>query len=325
MTKTGEKRVAVIDQGYSDYDREIKQLAQLGYTFDIFDGPDRHDVAGKIAYAQGATGIFVRWTEIDGAFLDAVPSIRYIVRYGVGYDSVDINAATTRGVKVANVQNYGNHSVSDHALALMFACIRALQRGRDDVRRNYTEAPRLPMPQLNTMTLGIIGLGRIGGTLCAKARPLFNRVLACDPYIPADRFTELGAESRELHALLAEADVISIHCNLTDETCNLIDAEAFAAMKRTPVLVNTARGPIIDEDAFLDALNDGTLHSAGIDVFVDEPPLANRDPLLSHPNLIATGHYAWYSEWATVELQRRAAENMITFLKGELPDDCLNP
>lgn len=318
------RRVVVIDTGYDSYDQERAILSELGYTLDVFGG-GRHDTAGKAAFARGAAGMFLRWTPIDGSFLDTASSLKALVRYGVGYDNIDLPSASARGVRVCNVQGYASHSVSDHALALILACVRDLRAGIDQLRPLYGAAPREHLPELKDMTLGIIGLGRIGGTLCAKAKGLFRRVIACDPYVAPERFETLGAESCDLDALLRESDVVSLHCNLTDETRFLINPDSLARMRPSAILINTARGPVIDEDAVLDALTRSRLFAAGIDVWYDEPPLANRDALLSHPHVIATGHYAWFSTPASRELQRRAALNMAAMLRGETPDDCLNP
>ena len=318
-----EKRVVVIDGGYDSYAVENALLAEAGYVLDLFPG-DRHDIEGKLAFARNAAGMFVRWSELGGAAFDAAPSVKCVVRYGIGYDNIDIAAATARGVKVCNVQGYANHAVSDHALALILACVRSLPMALPTLRGNYAAPPRRRMPELKDMTLGIVGLGRIGGTLCTKAKPLFKRVLACDPYISDDRFAALGAEKRMFDALLRESDVISIHCSLTDETNRLFNADIIAQMKPGAMLVNTARGPVVDEDALYYALVEEHLFAAGIDFFWDEPPLANREPLIAHPHVVATGHYAWYSDAAHRELQRRAAENMMRMLKGDIPEDCLN-
>ena len=319
-----DKRVAVIDTGYGSYDQEEEILGRAGYFLDVFSG-DRHDTAGKAAFACGAEGLLVRWTSIDGAFLDRASTIRAVVRYGVGYDNIDLAAASARGIPVCNVQGYANHSVSDHALALILACVRGIRAGMGTLRAGYGAPPARYMPELHEMTLGIVGLGRIGGTLCAKVRGLFQRVLACDPYIPAERFTALGAEACSLPELLAASDVVTLHCNLTEETHPLIGVEALKMMRPHAILVNTARGAVVDEDALTAALDAGRILAAGLDVFEDEPPQSNRDPLLAHPRVVATGHYAWYSVSASRELQRRAALNLDAMLRGEVPEDCLNP
>lgn len=319
-------RAVVIDAGYDDYDQERAILGMIGVSLDVFGG-GRHDRAGKNAFCAGADGLFVRWTEIDGAFLDAAPGIKAIVRYGVGYDNIDLGAASARGIPVCNVQGYACHSVSDHALALIYACVRGFRVGTDTafLRGQYAAPPRERIPEMRNMTLGIVGLGRIGGTLCGKAKGLFKRVLACDPYIAPERFEMLGATPCDLDTLLRESDVISAHCNLTGETRHLIGRDAMAKMKPTAIVINTARGPIVDEDALLEALECDRLYAAGLDCFADEPPLANRDALLAHPHFVGTGHYAWFSTEASRELQRRAAENMRIMLSGGTPEDCLNP
>ncbi len=317
------KRVVVIDTGYDSFDQERAILEASGYSLEVFPG-DRQDWAGKAAFAQGAEGMLVRWTNVNDAFLSTASTLRAIVRYGVGYDNIDVAAVTARGIPVCNVQGYANHSVSDHALALIFACVRGLRAGMDGLRPHYAAPPTQHMPELHELTLGIIGLGRIGGTLCAKAHGLFGRVVACDPYIPTGRFSELGAEACSLEQLLAVSEVVSLHCNLTDETHHIIGSSALNAMRPNAIVINTARGPVVDEDALTDALLSGHVFAAGLDVFEDEPPKANRDALLQHPRVVATGHYAWYSQRASRELQRRATLNLDALLRGEIPEDCLN-
>jgi len=316
--------VVIIDTGYDHYEYEKTLLQKSGFELKIFSG-GRFDREGKIKFAMSAAGMLVRSTLVDRDFFEKMPNLRAVVRYGVGYDNIDIAAAIEFGVKVANVQGYANHAVSDHALALMFACARALPLGEKRLFTHYAVPPRKPLPEFKNLTLGIIGLGRIGGTLCQKATRLFREIVAADPYISDDRFRQLGAKKVEIGELLLTSDIISIHCNLTTETTSLIDKQQFAIMKQKPVLVNTARGPVIDPVALLEALENGTIHSAGLDVYCQEPPEGVEKVTTEHPNVISTGHYAWYSEDAAQELQKRAAENMLSLLLGQIPQDCLNP
>jgi len=148
--------------------------------------------------------------------------------------------------------------------------------------------------------------------------------LATDPYKPQSHFDQLSVGNVTLAELLKKSDVISIHCNLTPETNQLINATAFLGMRKRPVIINTSRGEVIDENALIDALNSDKIHSAGLDVYADEPISAKQDNLISHPRTICTGHYAWYSDSAAVELQKRAALNMLNFLTGKQVEDCLN-
>jgi len=319
-----DKKIVVLDTGYDSFAYEEKLFSDAGYKFEIFPG-GRHDRSGKMRFAANAEGIMIRWTEIDDEFLNATPRLKAIVRYGVGYDNVKLESANRFHVKVSNVQGYANHAVSDHAIAMIYGCARALMQGRSTLLKNFGAAPIHEILEFHDKTIGIIGLGRIGGTLCGKVKALFQRVLAADPYISDERFIALGADKTDLNYILQNCDVISIHCNLTEETKNMINSESIALIKRTPILINTARGPVMDEDAIYTALNEGKLHSVGLDVFHDEPPRENRRKLLDHPRVIATGHYAWYSTRSMVELQKRAADNMLSMLKGLLPEDCLNP
>ena len=318
------RRVSVLDTGYEGFSYEEDLLTRNGYEFDVWPG-DKGDVEGKIRFAAGAAGLMLRWTVVDDSFLSCVSGLRAIVRYGVGYDNIDVPAATRAGIKVANVQNYGNQSVSDHALALMYACARGLPEGQKTIRDKLGIAPFERVFEFHEKTIGIVGLGRIGGTLCGKVRHLFGEVVACDPYIDPARFDELGAKRVDFAGLLEQSDVISIHCNLTDETTGLFNASAFRAMEKCPIVVNTSRGPVIDETALLSALDEHRIHSAGIDVFHTEIASELPDALVDHPKVIATGHYAWFSERSHVELQRRAADNLLCMLNGGTPDDCLNP
>lgn len=319
-----DKLIVILDTGYKSYQYEKKLFNNAGFDLRLFPG-GRNDRKAKLEFAREAVGALIRWTEIDDQFLNTTQNLKAIVRYGVGYDNIDVDAATTHGVKVSIVQSYANQSVSDHTLALIYACTRAIPKGQKELKTIFGQPPIENIFELHNKTLGIIGLGRIGSTFCLKAQSLFNRILAVDPYIPDQRFKKFGALKSELNELLSESDVISLHCNLSNETRRLIDMNKFLLMRKRPVLINTSRGPVINENDLLTALNKGLIHSAGVDVFEDEPPLEKQDQLLAHPNLIATGHYAWYSDTALKELQKRAADNLLSMLQNKIPDDCLNP
>ena len=308
--------IAVIDPGYDSYAYEKRLFEENGFVFKVFSGY-HHDREGKIAFAANAVGVLLRWTEVDESFLSQLRKLRAIVRYGVGYDNIDIDAAARYGVRVANVQSYANNAVSDHALALLLCCSRLLPLGQRSLIDNFGKPPAPDVIELTNKTLGIVGLGRIGGTLCRKAKPIFERILAVDPYIPADRFDQLGAKPCDFRTLLQESDAITIHCNLTDETRSLFNNNAFAMMAKRPILVNTARGPIVEKDALLEALRQDAVHSVGIDVFPEEPPGENMHAFLSHPRVIATGHYAWFSITSSEVLQMRAADNLLSLLRGD--------
>jgi D-3-phosphoglycerate dehydrogenase / 2-oxoglutarate reductase len=321
MTKP---KIKVLDTGYDSFEYEQKLFESHGFEFEIFPG-EKGDVEGKLVFAADAAGLLIRWTEIDDHFLSRMKNLKAIVRYGVGYDNIDLDDINRTSVKVANVQGYGNHAVSDHALMLMYACNRKLPKGLQEVKSNFGSPPAKNILEFHESSLGIIGLGRIGGTLCHKAVNLFKNVVACDPYISDAKFTSLGATKVSLEELMRQSDVISIHCNLTNETEGLLNEAIFSLAQKRPIIINTARGPIIDHSALLKALKSHQISSAGIDVYNTELGEELPDELINHPDVIATGHYAWYSIRAHYELQKRAADNLLALLLGRIPDDCLNP
>ena len=269
-------------------------------------------------------GMLVRGTPVGKDFLNLTPELKALVRYGVGYDNINIAEATRRNIKVANVQGYANNSVSDHAIAMIYSCARLLPAGSKNIYRIFSGPPADDILELHDKRVGIIGLGRIGSCFASKVRHLFREVLAVDPYIADSKFTEAGALRTDLNTLFEKSHVISLHCNLTEETRHIINARTLSMMKQRPILINTSRGPVIDEKSLVTALNKNTLHSAGIDVFEDEPPTRKQELLINHPRAIVSGHYAWYSEYSIHELQRRAADNLIMLLTGQYVEDQLN-
>jgi D-3-phosphoglycerate dehydrogenase len=314
--------IVILDSGYKSYDFEKELFESNGFSLKIhptFKG----DPSEKRDFAKEADGILVRHTLIDEEFLSAMKNLKAVVRYGVGYDNVDIEACTRHGVKVANVQGYANHAVSDHALALMFSCTRALWDTKYQLENQFGTPPVTGVFELHDKVLGIIGLGRIGSVFCKKAAPLFHEVLACDPYKPDNHFVQLSAKRVDLEELLQRADVITLHCNLTEETRHLLSHREFLLMKKKPVIINTSRGEVISEEALLEALDSGKIHSAGLDVYENEPVTGRQARIVNHPLIICTGHYAWYSDKSMPELQRRAALNLLNFLMGNEVEDRL--
>jgi D-3-phosphoglycerate dehydrogenase len=318
-----ENKIAIIDLGYKNYQYEKELFNKNGYTLKLYTGSPT-DRIKKAHFVSDVNGILVRGTVIDADFFNLTPNLKAIVRYGVGYDNIDIQEATRRKIKVANVQGYANHAVSDHALALVYACVRSISLGSQQIRTIFSKPPIDDIFELNDKTAGIIGLGRIGSCFSSKARYLFKEVLAYDPYISDNKFIEVGAKKTDLNTLLGRCHVISIHCNLTDETRHIINNAAFVQMKNRPVLINTARGPVVCQEALVEALDNNVLHSAGVDVFEDEPPSEKQEPLFNHPRAIVTGHYAWYSDTSVQVLQHRAADNLIKLLTGQYIEDQLN-
>ena len=315
--------IAIIDTGYESYKYEHELFNSASYRLDIYQG-DPSDIAAKARFCKNASGILVRGTRVDKKFMEHTPTLRAISRYGSGYENIDLEEASKRDIKVANVQGYGNHSVSDHAIALIYACSRSLIQGVKSLHPEFGKPPSPDIFEFHDKTLGIIGLGRIGSHLAMKAVTLFDKIVACDPYVTESKFKAYKAVKCSLPELLEKSHVISIHCNLTPETHHMINTASFSEMKNRPVVINTARGSIIDSGALVAALENNSVHSAGIDVFETEPPGKDQDILINHHRVIATGHYAWYSDSASGELQKRASDNLLAMLRGEKIPDGLN-
>jgi D-3-phosphoglycerate dehydrogenase len=308
-------RVLVLDDGYDHYDVERGLLAPLGAVLAVV--PCRGDALAVRAAIVGADAAMVRESPIDAAALDAAPGLRGIVRYGVGVDNIALEAAAARRIPVCNVPDYGVEEVSDHALALLLAVARRLPEADARVRAGGWGVPRTrPVFRIAGGTLGLIGFGRIGAAFLRKARGLgFARILIADPGL---REAPAGCTLADVLTIAAEADAISLHAPATPATRHLIGAEFLARTKPSAVLVNTSRGALVDEAALAEALAAGRLLGVGLDVFETEP-LPAESPLRRLPNVILTDHAAWYSEAAILDLQRKAAEEVVRLLTGAAP------
>jgi D-3-phosphoglycerate dehydrogenase / 2-oxoglutarate reductase len=316
--------IVILDSGYKSYEFEKSLFEGSGFNLKIHPSY-KGEKAEKIAFAHEAHGILVRHTAINTKFLSGMKNLKAVVRYGVGYDNIDVDACTRFGVKVANVQGYANHSVSDHALALLLSNSRGMWDTEKQIMTKFAAPPVEDVFELHDKTLGIIGLGRIGSEFSKKAAPLFREIIACDPYKSQQYFDNLNVRKVSLDELLKQSDIISIHCNLTDETNHLLNESSFRKMQKKPVIINTSRGEVVDEKALLTALSAGQIHSAGLDVYNNEPVTEAQEALINHPRTLCTGHYAWYSDRAAEELQKRAAINLFNLLTGKKTADCLNP
>ena len=259
----GNRRVVVIDPGYDSYATEQGVLAPFGAEVAVV--PCVGDIDRVVETVRDVDAVLVRESPVTKAAIDGMTRCHAIVRYGVGVDNIDLDAAAARGIYVANVPDYGVEEVSDHALALLLAVARRLVSRSAEVRAGaWTTSRDQPMYRLAGGTLGLIGYGRIGRAFHRKAAALgYQRVLVYDPMVSTP---PQGAELATVEAVCRQADAISLHVPLMPETRHLIDAAMIAAMKPTAILVNTARGGLIDEDALAEAMAGGHLLGAGLDV-----------------------------------------------------------
>jgi D-3-phosphoglycerate dehydrogenase len=269
-----------------------------------------------------AQALLVQYGRLSRRVFEALPRLQVVVRYGVGYDGVDLAAATDHGVQVANVPDYGTDEVANHAVALLLALARKLTRLDRQTRSGRWDVFRVgQITRLAGRTVGLLGCGRIGSSVARKMAGFDVHLMACDPYISA---FPPGVLPVSLERLLAEADYLSVHCPLTAETRHLLDAARLAQLPPTAVLINTARGGIVDTAALVEALQSGALAGAGLDVLEDEP-IDPRSPLLTMEQVIVTPHAAWYSEEGRSDLKRKAAEEAVRVLRGERARHCVNP
>ena len=273
----------------------------------------------------GAQVLINQYAPITAEVLDALPEVRLVVRYGVGVDTIDVDAATRRGVWVANVPDYGTGEVADHALAMALALLRGVTVYDRSVRAGEWEYQvARPLHRLSGLTFGVIGCGAIGQSVAARAAALGMRVLGAE--IVEGRPAGPGPIVRvDLDHLLVHSDVVSLHATLDDRSRGLIDASALAAMKPSAFVVNTARGGLVDTSALLAALDAGRIAGAALDVLDVEPPdPAVRDALARHPRVILSPHAAWYSEESFVQLKTEVAREALRAVTGERPRSPVN-
>lgn len=309
-------KVVVSDQVFPSVEIERALLAEIDADLVVAEG----DVDAVLEVAADADGILNTYLPWDADAIGRLDRCKIIARYGIGFDNVDLDAARDAGIVVTNVPDYSVEEVATHALALILASLRKVVAANSAVRRGIWDVDNFrPIRRLSTLTVGLVGLGRIGRRIAAPLRELGARIVAHDPYLtPGEGLPPL----LELDELLAESDVVSLHVPLTSDTRGLIDSEAIAKMKPGAVLINTSRGPLVELDPLVEALREGRLSGAGLDVFDVEPVDPSR--IADVPNLVSTPHMAYYSEEALEESQTKAATQVVKVLTGAEPDYRVN-
>jgi len=309
-------RVVVSDQVFPSVELERRLLGEIDAELVVASG-SRDEVLAMAAGADGVLNTYMPW---DADAIARLDRCKIIARYGIGFDNVDLDAARRSHIVVTNVPDYSVEEVATHALALILTILRKIVVADRSVRSGVWSIDNFrPIRRLSTMTVGLVGYGRIARRIGAPLEALGARVVVHDPYLqPDDRLPELLG----LDELLAESDIVSLHLPLTAETRGIIGAAAIGRMKEGAILINTSRGPLVDLDSVTSALTSGHLSGAGLDVFDVEPLDAAR--IEGIPNLIATPHMAYYSEEALQESQRKAATQVIKVLTGQPPDYPVN-
>jgi len=285
-------RVVLIEHGYASIDVERRIIADAGG--ELIDA-DKLPFEKALESCRDADAVLFRRIEVPAEMIRQFRKCQIIVRYGVGTDNVDVKAATNAKIMVGHVAVYCVDEVSSHAIALLLACAR-----------------------------NIVGLGNIGRAVARKLSGWGLRLLATDPFVDPEQAREAGVEVVDFETLCRHSHFITLHCPLLPETRHLIDAKSVQLMQPGTIIINTARGGVIDSRALLGAIDSGHIAAAGVDVF-EEEPLPADSPLRTHPRIVVTDHAAWYSEQSQQELQRIAAEELARVCRGGLPRSLANP
>lgn len=317
MTRT----VLLTDRPFGTDDIERDALAEQGLELARAPATDGATLA---AMAEQAEAILVCYAKVGAPVIEAArrAGCRIIARYGIGYDNVDIDAATRAGIVVTYVPDYCLDEVADHTFALLLCAARRVVPAALGVRAGEWKVPSAGVHRLRGQRLALLGIGRIGLKVAERARAFGLEVVAFDPYV-SDAPTGITLTD-SVGAAVAEADFVSLHAPLTDDTHHLIDEHALAAMQRQPILVNTSRGPLVDLEATTRALDEGRLGYLAVDV-TEEEPLGASHPLREHPQAIVTPHMSFYSAEAQDELQRRTVGEVLAVFAGRSPQNPVNP
>jgi D-3-phosphoglycerate dehydrogenase len=298
----------------NSFGAESQIIESLGGQVAIESCQTAQDLIDK---AQHAYGVLLAMAPFTASVADRLENCRIVVRLGIGVDGVDLDAAAERGIAVCNVPDYGINEVADHAVSLALSLgrqLKAIDRAVTD--GIWENVPPRPMPAFREQTFATLGFGRIAQAVLHRAAAFGFHTGACDPYLPVEAFRDAGVERLSINEVFERSDFLSLHCPLTSQTQRLVNASNLGRMKPTAVLVNTARGGIVDSAALLAALDSGGIAGAGLDVFEDEP-LPRNHPFISRSNVVLTSHVAWYSELSVPTLLRKALQEVARQIRGE--------
>lgn len=278
-----------------------------------------------IEAARDVDGMINQYAPISRKVIETLTKCKVIARYGVGVNTIDVRAATEKEIFVCNVTDYCLDEVSDHAMTLLLASARKVTVLNNHVKNGIWDFKvATPIFRLRGQTLGLIGLGKIPQRLAKKAQAFGLKVVAYDPYVPKEVASELNVELLELNDLSKKSDYISVHAPLTDATEGMVGEEQFKLMKKEAFIINTSRGPVIDEKALIKALQNKEIAGAALDVVVNEP-IEEGNPLLEMDQVILNPHLAWYSEESLIELKEKTAKNVADVLLGKEPKYYVRP
>ncbi len=306
--------IAVTDTVFPSLDLAKAALAKLNPTFHMSKSANADDI---LSVAKDADAILVTYAKLTGDLIRQLTRCKAIGRFGLGVDNIDLPAAKEKGIAVNYVPDYCIHEVSDHTMAMLLALARKIPLSNKLVQAGRWEMPAVvPLRRLEGQVLGLVGFGNIPRAVAPKAKAFGLRVVTHDPFVKPDVLKAAGVEGVSFDQLMAMSDFVSVHAPLMPATRGLINAAAFAKMKKGALIVNTARGPLIDEPALIAALDSGHLGGAALDVVTVEP-MPKDSPLIGRDNVILTPHTGFYSVEALRELQTKCASDVARVLSGE--------
>jgi D-3-phosphoglycerate dehydrogenase len=316
-------KIAITDYTFANLDIETAILAPLGH--EIVAWKERRSAADLVTLVADADAVITQFAPVTADVIRTMVRAKVIVRYGIGVDNVDLEAARQQGIPVCNVPDYCIDEVADHTLALLLAATRAVVPNALAVRGGQwgLAVPLDQMRTLRDLTVGIVGFGRIGREVAARLRTFKCRVLVHDPVVAASEMESAGCHAVGLHELLEQSDAITLHCPSTSQTRGMIDSDALATMKPGVILINVARGDLVDSAALVDALQSGRVSAAALDVFAPEPIPADH-PILQMSNVILASHVASASVPASRKLRETAARLVAKALAGESLPNVVN-
>lgn len=309
-------KVVITDYEYPSIDTEREVITGAGHEL-VAHQANTEDAL--IAATCDADAVIVQYASITRAVIERLKHCRMIIKYGIGVNNIDVDAATEHRVYVCNVPDYGLDEVSNHAIAMLLSCARKLSAADRGMKNGvWGNSCIRPVTRLAGCTLGLVGFGALGQLVAKKMRGFDLRIIAFDPYLDQKRADELGVRGVDFETLCRESDFISVHCPLNKHTQHLFNKSAFQQMKQTAYFINTSRGGVVCENDLIEALAAGKIAGAGLDVYEVEP-LSRKSKLLEFPNVITTGHLAWYSDQAISTLQLKVAEEVVNVLAGNKP------
>lgn len=315
-------KVAVSQADFPDADTELAVFEGADADVEVVVG-SANSADELVELAEGADGLLVQYAQVTEDVLAELPDLAVVSRYGIGVDNVDVEAASAHDVAVTHVPSYCEEEVATHAFSLLLTVARKTALYDREVKSGTWDwKVGRPIEPLSGKTVGFVAFGKIPRTFADLADGFDFDYLTYDPYLDEADVADHPVEKVDFETLLAEADVISIHTPLVEETHHMFDDEAFERMKESAILLNTARGPIIDEGALHDALAAGEIAGAGLDVMEEEP--THESPLFDLDSTVVTPHVAWYSEASVTELRRKTAENVVRYLQGSRPHGIVN-